>query len=579
MSACSAPWYELNLNAPDGNVSACCYYAGLRDEWLDAPMDIGRYWNGPALREVRRAQSGNKSAANGCSSCFHFQQILPGQNYYDFLRPPDGLSQVQISNWNLARSEYESKTEVVSCTPLRLYANFGYACNLSCTMCYQVPQRGERKRQILADSVLSWHDALARCLEVCVIGGEPFALPEAVKFVRKFIPDQRYETVRLTIFTNGTVLHKHLRALEQKRLLSICCSLDSIGQGYEKIRLGGTWADVERNILSAVELKARNHPDWIVTTTANMHKTGIPYLPEFAAWHVKHGIQTFIYDFISAAGVEDTYHTDNVLQNPHLLDSIPRWRDYIDEASQIFRSAKRNYEADQLEQYRDRVISNANAKAEHISAMRRQHRRNDWVAQTPEQGPERWVDHLEAVAPEGKSPVPISEHNGTPAFMLTRLGDYSATPYLAVKPPEAGGQFRVRLHWPRQDGMDPLVRKAHLRVEANDYPMESFIEILDFGFGTDLIATGALPGWIDRVRVVLTPLGEEITLLPRLIEIDFDPLTKRGSQTVAQPDIPPLAAEPDSPPTESDVPRMLADSQPSWFTKAVSRLRDRLTLR
>jgi sulfatase maturation enzyme AslB (radical SAM superfamily) len=529
MSICSAPWYELNLSAPDDNVSACCYYAGRRDEWLDAPVDIGLYWNGPALREVRRVQGGDKSAANGCSSCFFFQQILPGQTYYNFLQPPGGLSAVQIANWNLAKAEYESKLEVVTCTPLRLYANFGYACNLSCTMCHQVPRRGELKRQILADSILSWDDALARCLEVSVIGGEPFALPEAVKFVRRFIPDQRYETVRLGIFTNGTVLQKHWRTLEQKQLLTLGVSIDSIGQGYEKIRIGGTWATVERNILKALELKARNHPDWNISTTANIQKAGMPYLPEFAAWHVKHNIPTFFYDFITAPGVEDTYHTDNVLQNPHLLDGIPRWRDFIDEASQIFRSANRNLEAAQLEQYRDRVISNASAKAEYIATMRRQRGRNDWVAQTPDQGSEKWADHLEVVAPAGKSPVPFGEYCGTPAFIRTRLGDYSATPYLAVSVPKEGGQFRVRLHWPKQGGMNPLIRKAYLRVETNEHPLESHVEILDYGFGTDLIATGALPSWTKKFRVVLTPLGEEITLLPRIIEIDFDPLTVRKS--------------------------------------------------
>jgi len=501
---------------------------------------------------------------------------LPGQSYYDFARLPEGLSEAQTTNWNLAKSEYEARPEIVTCTPLRLYANFGYACNLSCTMCHQVPRRGELKRQIMADSILAWHEALERCLEVCVIGGEPFTLPEAIKFIRKFIPDQRYEAVRLTVFTNGTVLHKHWKSLEQKRLLSLGISIDSIGQGYEKIRVGGKWADVERNILAARDLKAKSHKDWIVNTTANMQKAGIPYLPELATWHVKHDIPTFFYDFISAPGVEDTYITDNILQNPHLLDGIPRWRDFIDEASQIFRSANRNVEAGQLEQYRDRVIARAETNAEHISKMRRQRGRNDWVAQAPEQAATKWADHLEATAPAGKSPVPIGEYYGTTAFTLTRLGDYVATPFVAIKPPPEGGQFRVRLHWPEQDGMNALIRKAHLSVEADNlHKLENFIEILDFGFGTDLVATGALPSWITKFRVVLTPLGEEVTLLPRVIEIDFDPLTTRNP---AMPDLP-IEAEP--------VHQLTAmESRRNWFTKAIAnvgtrlgRVRDRLQSR
>ena len=523
MTDCSAPWYELNLSAPDGNVSACCYYAGARDEWLDGPVDIERYWNSPGIREVRLVQGGHKPAPNGCSSCFFFQQTLPGQTYYDFVQQPNDLSEAQIANWQLAKSEYEAKTEVVSCRPLRLYANFGYACNLSCTMCHQVPRRGELKRQILADSILSWHEALERCLEVCVIGGEPFTLPEAVKFIRKFSPDQRYETVRLWIGTNGTVLHKHWRTLEKKRLLTLAVSIDSIGQGYEAIRVGGTWADVERNLLTALELQARSHPNWIISTTANMQKAGIPYLPELAAWHVKHGVPTFFYDFISASGVEDTYHTDNLLQNPQLLDSIPRWRDFIDEASQIFRSAGRTVEAAQLEQYRDRVTANANAKADHIAKMRRQRNRNDWRSLVTRDGKRNWESDLASVGAAGKSPVPVVKVGELTGFSKTRLGDHFATAFRWIVVPAEGGKFRVRAHWPKGVPADPYTRLAHIVVQDQNYTeLGDFREYQDFGFGTELVMTGDIAPDVLAIRVRLTPLGEDVTLLPDILELDID---------------------------------------------------------
>ena len=44
---CTAPWYELNISAPDNVVSACCYYAGDKEPWHDEPsLRVARgIWN------------------------------------------------------------------------------------------------------------------------------------------------------------------------------------------------------------------------------------------------------------------------------------------------------------------------------------------------------------------------------------------------------------------------------------------------------------------------------------------------------------------------------------------------------
>ncbi len=531
MSACSAPWHELNLSAPDSNVSACCYYGAKRDYWHDDPVDLSSYWNGAGLREVRRVQSGAIPSPNGCSSCFYFQQSLPGQgwvgnNYYDFSELPTGLSQMQAENWRQAKADYETKVEYATCSPLKLYANFGYTCNISCTMCHQVPRRGELKRQILADTILAWPEMLERCLQVFVVGGEPFAIPEAVKFIRKFSPDKRYEPVQLVLLTNGTALHKHWKTFREKRLLWLGVSLDSIGAGYEKIRVGGRWADVERNILTALEIKAKSHPDWKVTTSANIQKAGIPYLPEFAKWHVKHGIRTFFFDFISAPGVEDTYYTDNILQNPQLLDSVPHWMDSFEEASTVFRSAGWEAEAALLEQYRTRVTANADANAERIAGMRRQRNRNDWVGLPDTDGKKNLKESLVANSPAGKPPMEVVEVNGLSGFAKTRLGDFFATEFRMISVPPGGGKFRVRAHWPKGVPADGYTRLSHAIVQTDSgVELPDFREYQNFGFGTELVLTGELPEGTQAIRIVLPPLGEDITLLPERLEMDIAPET------------------------------------------------------
>src|SRR5262249_23773296 len=145
---------------------------------------------------------------------------------FDQAREHWSLSPAQAANWDLARQEYIERREVVECVPMRLYANFGYTCNLACKMCHQVPRRQHIDRFVTSESIYAWQDSLRKMLEVCVIGGEPFAMPEAVKFIRRFAVDPTMDDVRLSVFTNGTVHHKPLDTLKQKRKLAICISLD-----------------------------------------------------------------------------------------------------------------------------------------------------------------------------------------------------------------------------------------------------------------------------------------------------------------------------------------------------------------
>ena len=103
-----------------------------------------------------------------------------------------------------------------------------------------------------------------------------------------------------------------------------------------------------------------------------------------------------------------------------------------------------------------------------------------------------------------------------------------ATSFVGLRAPPEGGSFRVRLHWPRYDASGEITRRAHVIVQqqyGDEIPV--FRENLDFGVGTDLILTGSLAPDTQALRLILTPVGEEVTLLPKIVEIDFDPGTSR----------------------------------------------------
>ena len=537
MNRCAASWFELNLSAPDNNVSACCFYAGEKDEWSDQPKGLDEYWNSPAMRAVRKLQSNPAPPKNhGCSSCHLYQNLAPGYEMYDFSpeSPPPGISERQAANWRLAKAEYLAEIDLVSCSPMRVYANFGFACNISCNMCHQVPRRVDNRRQISADQLLSWGPDLEKALEVIVIGGEPFVIPQAVKFIRRFIADEkRYDSVQLAIATNGTVLHKHWATLRRKRRLRFAISLDGVGDAFERVRLGGKWNDVESNILRILEARDSDRPDWVITTSSNIQKSTLRDLPAFARWHTRHGLGTFFSDFISAPGVEDTYHQENFLQNPQLLADIPEWRDYFDEAASIYAKAGQRPEVDWLNHFKLRVEEAAASSADGIEASRRRRMRNDWVRQREaldnnNKASVDWSGTFNAQPALDRGPIPLGVRQGMQAFLATRLGDRMTTSYVGLQTSPEGGSFRVRLHWPRYDTSDEITRRAHVIVEqqyGSEVPV--FRENLEFGIGTDLILTGDLAPDTQALRLIFTPVGEEVTLLPKIVEIDFDPATSR----------------------------------------------------
>lgn len=286
-----------------------------------------------------------------------------------------------------------------------------------------------------------------------VIGGEPFAMPEAIKFLRRFNADDRYEDVRLILVSNGTVLHKDWQTIHRKRRMNICISLDGIGESFEKVRLGAEWADVERNILRLCEARDSDRPESMINSSTLIHKSTLRNLPEFARWHARHRLDPNFSDFISAPGVEDTFHRENFLQNPHLLEDEPGWRDYFDEAIAVFDKSGQGTPAASLRHFKTRVEQNLAASVKPTAASRRRRMRNDWsplpVTSAGPSAAGDWSGALIATPGEGRDALPLGERQGLRAFLRTHLGDHLATPFIGVQLPAEGGAFRVRLHWPK----------------------------------------------------------------------------------------------------------------------------------
>lgn len=544
MNRCAAAWIELNMSGPDNRVTACCYYAGETDEWGDTSRTMDDYWNSARMRYLRRLQTDmSPPEKHGCSGCHLYANRAGGiEEVYDLSSEslPAGLSPKQEENWRLSQQEYRAGADVLACRPARVYANFGFACNISCTMCHQVPRRLGNRRTMSADQLLSWGDDVERARQMIVIGGEPFVLPEAVRFIRGFIGDEsRYEAVRLAITTNGTVLHKHWKTIHQKRRVDFVISLDGVGKAFETVRLRANWADVERNVLRLMEARSTDRPEWEISTASLIQKSTLRNLPEFARWHVRHQVPTLVSDFISAPGVEDTFYRENFLHNPELLADVPDWREYFDEAISVFSSARRVAEVNSLTFYKARVEEALAMARGRLDDARVRRARNDWIEVRPgdcvEPGPTNgdWSRMLVPESTHGVETMPVGDHKGMMAFLRTRLGDQFSTRYIGLGIRSETSSFRVRLYWSGfASNGGVVVRRAHAAIQQEDgREVPTHREYVDFGVGSELVLSGAILTGTRAIRVVLTPVGEEVSLLPRRIEVEFD----AGTETTRWP--------------------------------------------
>jgi len=520
---CSAGWYELNISAPDNVVSACCYYHGGKEPWLDEYKDLRAYWNSAEMQRLRLLNSGKtlgtllSKARSGCAGCHFYENKTAGTGYYDFSREPADLDVRQRENWLAAKSDFEQGRLRVSSLPLRIYANFGFGCNLTCGACIQVPHRKNNRRQVLADTILRWREDFRSILDFSIIGGEPFALPEGLKFIRAFIDDESLAAVRLSVFTNGTVHHKHWDLLRRKEKLSLTISLDSIGTGYARLREGGNWEIVERNMVDFLDLARKDRPQWRISTNAMMTKTGIRSIPEFARWHVRHQVGTWFYDFISTPGNEDFYNVENVLRYPQQLDDMPEWRERINDAICIFDEGKRPGEAASLRHYLGRLERAVAETAERRRIFLAAPAGDRWRPLLVNTGAQ---DVAASVAIESAEPAgnPLSIVDaGALVFTQTRVGDSACTRFVNLKPVAAPSMVRATLRWYRRQ---PEIRAAHVMLQDSQGNLrETFRQTSDTDLGTQTVIVYDLTDQV-RVRLVATPTGEDASALPDEIVLE-----------------------------------------------------------
>lgn len=347
------------LSPAENRVTACCEFTAAGGALVTPagqPTPIGELWNGSHLQEMRRIQAGRSPPPHGCGGCA--QSYDSTAQHAPFAAIDDtGLTEPQAANLAELRRDWSDRSPISHGWPARYVIFFGWGCNLRCRICNQVPHRDGFRSQLPPEAFALWRPAMALAAEVECLGGEPFAIPAGLAFMQAFAAAEDLARVPLKITTNATLLARHFDWLAGKQRIFFNVSIDSVGAGYEGIRLGGKWETVAANLREIRRRMRHEQPQWRLVTNALYTRTGLAHLPDFARFHVAEDIHTGFNQLRPTRGIEETVYAEDLIRFPHLVDEVPCGRAKLDEAIAIFEHGGFDGEAAALRHLRHAVRS------------------------------------------------------------------------------------------------------------------------------------------------------------------------------------------------------------------------------
>ena len=141
----------------------------------------------------------------------------------------------------LYREQYLESTERRDKDEVQLFFVPSYACNFSCTYCYQggyEPHREEFQEKMI-DSFFSYVDTqfADRKKYITIFGGEPLLGGEGTrKTITHLLSEAGKRKLDTAIVTNGYHLEEYLPILKTSRIREIQVTLDGVGEAHDRRR-------------------------------------------------------------------------------------------------------------------------------------------------------------------------------------------------------------------------------------------------------------------------------------------------------------------------------------------------------
>jgi len=300
---CSLPWINLSTDV-NGSLRPCCKFAqpSPANEYQLPNMKEGRLdvlWNDIRYQQLRQAFLDGKKPRE-CMSCWN--EEAAGMASF----------RVQFASDKKIRTDNIDFKPIADFGPRALDLKLNNVCNLKCRICgaqassTYLKEYQERfnikiedgtywlSNKILdtanEDIIRQWANDLVH-LEIT--GGEPMASPENIKVLELLISSNRAQNITILLNTNGTLYNKKfIECLKHFKEVTLCLSIDDIGQRLEYERYPTEWSEIQSNLQKFLDLR-NNHKNIFLTLCPTVSNYNVYFLNEYLEWSEPLNIFTY----------------------------------------------------------------------------------------------------------------------------------------------------------------------------------------------------------------------------------------------------------------------------------------------
>jgi radical SAM protein with 4Fe4S-binding SPASM domain len=331
MLPCYAPWGMVQVNI-HGDMYPCCFIENTFGNMKDYATVQDAY-NNEQFQALRRNLVAGDFKAAGCANCkllkVNGQGVMPPVDEAKALQDQGNLDAADENFVKNVQECMEGKQKLTT-TPAGYTITVSHKCNIDCFMCWQRDEHGNYDHSELPDEVVQKLETIYRSARsLHWVGGEPFALRPVHQFVNDFNTEHN-PNLRLIATTNALLLKPSvLEKLARFKNVSLVLSIDGVSKKtYEYIRTGGKWEtllEVMPNLSKVAQERGWSVCINYVVMVSNIHE--LPAAVQFA----KKYKFMIAFDPVHGARLE----TENLFQYPELIQKVPDWRKYIDEAIRL----------------------------------------------------------------------------------------------------------------------------------------------------------------------------------------------------------------------------------------------------
>jgi len=236
-------WIDINYG---GRITPCCLPWFKGDLGSIENQTLEEIWNSFAFQELREAMYKGGDWKKFCNpeTCPQIQNDI--WNNIDEITP-ETHDIVPITESML--NDIRQKKTVMSEGPLQIGIACDPRCNLQCIMC-SARTNPNRDGVMLRKSLEEIKPFLPTLKRIRLMGdGEVFAIPEMREFLFHF-DSGKYPETAFAFITNGILLTPEFyQKISHLKIDCVIVSIDaSTKETYEKIRIGGKWEVLMRNL-------------------------------------------------------------------------------------------------------------------------------------------------------------------------------------------------------------------------------------------------------------------------------------------------------------------------------------------